>query len=695
MKLLPVVIAALLAVVGQSDAKSTFSPARPPAAPLAVRSPYLNVWLNGRTDDGESGILPNSWPRFWTEGVQGWQGFIKVDGKTYNWMGNHPSTDFANQTAQYYTSTKTEFVMDVGGKVELTVSFLSPVFPDDHRRQSIPFSYMSVKVKSIDRHAHSVQIYSDVTGGNDFVEFASGDNRAVIEWEHKKVNGLRSHRFWRRNQDVFNETNDQASWGNWYWTTKDQRGVSYQIGQDTVVRSQFMNNGHLDGSIDSQFRAVSDRWPVFALSRDLGKVMGMGSVTTLFTIGITQDETIQYHGIGEKKGLPSLWKDYFKNDAELVKFFYNDFSYSSRYCMKLDHRIETESAAVAGPEYAIITTLALRQFYGAIQLVGTKEDTKVFMKEISSNSDIQTVDVIFPAFPAMVYLNPILIKWSLEPLLEYQKSGRYPNKWAVHDLGRYPRALGYDDGNDEPMPLEECGNMLIMMLAYAQRSGDNGWLKENWDLLTRWAEYLIEDAKIPAHQLSTDDFAGQLANQTNLAIKGIIALEAMAEIATRAGHPDLKPHYSDIAHEYYKFWSEHGINNNTATPHSTLAYDDMESYGLLYNLWGDKVLRLNFIPEEIYKMQSAWYPHVANEYGMVLDTRGTLTKTDWEIFAASMCEESTKMQFVKLIAKWINETKTWRALTDLYDTKDGGYPRGIQFTARPVVGGLFAMLALQ
>ncbi|KAM0745276.1 hypothetical protein ACQRIT_000660 [Beauveria bassiana] len=638
MKLLRVVIAALLAVVGQSDAKSTFSPARPPAAPLAVRSPYLNVWLNGRTDGGESGILPNQWPRFWTESVQGWQGFIKVDGKTYNWMGNHPSTDFANQTAQYYTSTKTEFVMDVGGKVELTVSFLSPVFPDDHRRQSIPFSYMSA---------------------------------------------------------VFNETNDQASWGNWYWTTKDQRGVSYQIGQDTAVRSQFINNGHLDGSIDSQFRAVSDRWPVFALSRDLGKVLGMGSVTTLFAIGITQDETIQYHGIGEKKGLPPLWKDWFKNDAELVKFFYNDFSYSVKYCRKLDHRIEAESVAVGGPEYAIITNLALRQFYGAIQLVGTKEDTKVFVKEISSNSDIQTVDVIFPAFPAMVYLNPILIKWSLEPLLEYQKSGRYPNKWAVHDLGRYPRALGYDDGNDEPMPLEECGNMLIMMLAYAQRSGDNGWLKENWDLLTRWAEYLIEDAKIPAHQLSTDDFAGQLANQTNLAIKGIIALEAMAEIATRAGHPDLKPHYSDIAHEYYKFWSEHGINNNTATPHSTLAYDDMESYGLLYNLWGDKVLRLNFIPEEIYKMQSAWYPQVANEYGMVLDTRGTLTKTDWEIFAASMCEESTKMQFVKLIAKWINETKTWRALTDLYDTKDGGYPRGIQFAARPVVGGLFAMLALK
>lgn len=93
-------------------------------------------------------------------------------------------------------------------------------------------------------------------------EFASGDNSAIIEWEHQYTNGLRTHHFWRQNQDTFNEAGDQASWGNWYWTTKEQSGVSYQIGQDTVVRSQFVNNGSLDCTVDSQFRAVSDRWYV-------------------------------------------------------------------------------------------------------------------------------------------------------------------------------------------------------------------------------------------------------------------------------------------------------------------------------------------------------------------------------------------------------------------------------------------------
>lgn len=81
----------------------------------------------------------------------------------------------------------------------------------------------------------------------------------------------------------------------------------------------------------------------------------------------------------------------------------------------------------------------------------------------------------------------------------------------MHDLGRYPRATGHPDGNDEPMPLEESANMIIMMLLYARRSGNTDYLKEHWGILEQWAQYLIEDAKIPADQLSTDDFAGPLA----------------------------------------------------------------------------------------------------------------------------------------------------------------------------------------
>lgn len=43
---------------------STFSPARPPAIPLAVKNPYLSVWLPAGSKG--SGLLPGQWPSFYT-----------------------------------------------------------------------------------------------------------------------------------------------------------------------------------------------------------------------------------------------------------------------------------------------------------------------------------------------------------------------------------------------------------------------------------------------------------------------------------------------------------------------------------------------------------------------------------------------------------------------------------------------------
>ena len=61
------------------------------------------------------------------------------------------------------------------------------------------------------------------------------------------------------------------------------------------------------------------------------------------------------------------------------------------------------------------------------------------------------------------------------------------------------------------MPLEECGNMLLMTLAYAQRADDNAYLTQHYQIPDAWTQYLIEEALIPADQISTDDFAGSLA----------------------------------------------------------------------------------------------------------------------------------------------------------------------------------------
>ena len=70
------------------------------------------------------------------------------------------------QTAYEYTSTRSTFIMDVGGLVTMNITFLSPVNPTDFARQSLTFSYVDVLVASSDGAQHDVQLYTDITAGN-------------------------------------------------------------------------------------------------------------------------------------------------------------------------------------------------------------------------------------------------------------------------------------------------------------------------------------------------------------------------------------------------------------------------------------------------------------------------------------------------------------------------------------------------
>ena len=94
---------------------------------------------------------------------------IRVDGQTYQWMGDPAhglsGVSDVDQKAFLYTSTKSVFTMDVGGKVQMIITFLSPVTPGDYKRQSLPMSYLQVSIISIDGREHSVQLYSDISAG--------------------------------------------------------------------------------------------------------------------------------------------------------------------------------------------------------------------------------------------------------------------------------------------------------------------------------------------------------------------------------------------------------------------------------------------------------------------------------------------------------------------------------------------------
>jgi hypothetical protein len=86
--------------------------------------------------------------------------------------------------------------------------------------------------------------------------------------------------------------------------------------------------------------------------------------------------------------------------------------------------------------------------------------------------------------------------------------------------------------------------MLIMALSYARETGDNSQLQKYQNILDQWTQFLINDSLVPANQISTDDFAGSLANQTNLAIKGIIGIKAMSEVASTLGDSEKSSNYS-------------------------------------------------------------------------------------------------------------------------------------------------------
>lgn len=71
--------------------------------------------------------------------------------------------------------------------------------------------------------------------------------------------------------------------------------------------------------------------------------------------------------------------------------------------------------------------------------------------------------VVYPATPFFLYANPDMLKWTLESLYQYQEGGFYPNGYSMHDLGSsFPNATGHVEGNDEYMPVEESGNMILM-----------------------------------------------------------------------------------------------------------------------------------------------------------------------------------------------------------------------------------------
>jgi len=563
----------LLAAAAQAQ-----GPLRPPATPLVVRDPYLSTWQGG---DSLSGI----WPSFWTGSIRAVTGIARVDGQSYVFMGAPylPGVPLMAQIAQSVTATQSRYTLS-GGGVSVSVDFLSPVEPSDIARQSVPLSDIFVSARSADGRSHKVSLYFDISG-----EWASGDINAPIVWSRSSVASgtkvpLTVWNVTPANPNVLNEVNDSATWGQVLWATPTVAGLTSESGPDSDVRNQMLTTGVLSGTVDTnQPRPINDHFPVFAYDFNLGTVRNSASKPIILLLGNVRDPAVSYQG----QPLPPLWKSYWPDWQHLLGFAAGDASAAVVRANALDRRITTDATMAGGSQYADLCALALRQAFGATQIVGTATKPWMFMKEISSSGNVSTVDVVYPSFPVFLYTNPKLLRMQLDPLFEYPESGLWPQPFAEHDLGaHYPNADGHNDGGGENMPVEESANMLIMAAAYMRyspKADAASYAQTHYTILKKWADYLLTvpqggtypNALDPQFQNQTDDFTGPIAHSVNLALKGIIGVGAMGQIAALAGHMSDASHYSAASHSMITTWAQ--LSQSTTGPHLTLQYIEADT----------------------------------------------------------------------------------------------------------------------
>ena len=345
-----------------------------------------------------------------------------------------------------------------------------------------------------------------------------------------------------------------------------------------------------------------------------------------------------------------------------------------------------DAKSVGGDDYAYLCSLAYRQCAAACGLAadGNKQPL-FFTKENSSNGDICTVDVFFPMDPQWVLLSPTLAKATLVPILTYANSWHWKFPNAPHDLGTYPIARGTDDGG-EGMPVEESGNMLILCDAIAQAEGTPEFVAPWWDNLTEWAKYLEKYGLDPENQLCTDDFMGHLAHNANLSVKAILGLAAYGDLCKMRGDQANADRYMAMAKADAKHWMEAAGEED----HYRLAFDKPNSWSQKYNLVWDTILGLNVFPPEVAAKEIRFYKKHMLRYGVPLDSRTHLTKTDWSLWSASMATNQADFQYlIAPICDYLNNTTARLPLVDSYITDN---VRSDGMRARPVVGGIFIKL---
>ncbi len=649
---------------------------RPPAVPLIAHNPYFSIWsMADKLTDQDT--------KHWTGTRQPIAGLARIDGQTYRFMGAQPRMIPAmNQTGLTVTPTHTIYTFEAAG-VTLTVSFFTPAFPKDLDVLSRPVTYLSLS--AVAQGEHEVSLLIDV----DPVIVVNTPDEPVT-WGRSHAQGLNILNVGSRDQRVLNRPGDdlRIDWGYFHLAVPENEPAQMVAAHD-ALRS-FAMTGALPDADDMDMPLMPRAHAAhLAVELPLGKV-GATAETRHLLLAYTQEYEIEYLG----RKLRPYWQRNNETVQQMLAAAESEYPSLEARGEKFDSELTADLEKTGGKQYAQLAILAYRQTLAAHGLAADVDGMPMlFPKENFSNGCISTVDVLYPSSPFFLFFNPVLIEAQMKPVMEYAALPRWKWPFAPHDLGTYPLADGQVYGGGEvseenQMPVEESGNLLIMADAMSREMGNWDFIRQYWPQFTQWAEYLRDKGLDPANQLSTDDFAGHLAHNANLSIKAIEGLDAYAQMAAGIGKPDVATEYAKLAEGMAAQWQTMAIDGD----HYKLAFDMPGTWSQKYNLVWDQLLDMHLFPAKVRQTEIAFYLQHLNQFGLPLDNRRDYTKLDWELWTATLADgpvAGVADPFAALMApisKWVNEGPTRVPLTDWYDTKDG---KQQGFQARSVVGGVY------
>ena len=649
---------------------------RPPAVPLIAHNPYFSVW-------SMADKLTDQNTKHWTGRQQPIYGLARIDGKTWRFMGADPrELPAMEQTSLVVTATHTIYQFQAGC-VGLTVTFFTPAFPKDLDLLSRPVTYLTISATGDGEHEVSVLIDVDPV-------IAVNSSDEPVTWGRSRAGGLTVLNVGSRDQRALNRPGDdlRIDWGYFHLAAPDGEGAQFALSANAL--ESFRKTGTLPPADDMEMPQMP-REGAAHLAVMLPLNVGSSKPQTgRVLLSYTEDFAIEYLG----RKLRPYWQRNGLTVQQMLADAESQYPELEQRGIAFDRELTADLEKTGGKAYAQLAILAYRQTLAAHGFAADVDGTPMlFPKENFSNGCISTVDVLYPSAPFFLFFNPVLLQAQLKPVLEYAALPRWKWPFAPHDLGTYPLADGqvYGGGErteDDQMPVEESGNLLILVAAMEREMGNWDFARTYWPQFTLWAEYLRDKGLDPANQLSTDDFAGHLAHNANLSIKAIEALSAYAVLARGVGKPEVAGDYARLAADMAAKWQAMAVDGD----HYKLAFDKPGTWSQKYNLVWDQILDLKLFPAKVRETEIAFYLLHLNQFGLPLDNRADYTKLDWSVWTATLAdpgkagEMETYNQILDRTGHWIDEGPSRVPLTDWYDTKTG---KQSGFQARSVVGGVY------